>query len=453
MATYSGEFMFIKKIILTSMLILSSGWAQSQSFDLGIQPQFWALDSQEYTLDFDSKVELKTMFTPSDEKIKSQVNRQVEFLFGAFDNNHRQGVPKVNHNIEITSVKNDSSNLHIISYHYKGTVQVSGSGSKYQFYLPTNPDNVYLKSIVVKNGVSQYPCGDSQHYQSQYFWYFFNPKAYGCPLKENVDYFAVTGTLSDLPSTTETFPEYERMLDAEGNLKVSVFYGLNTYGDTNPNTSRDINATSVRAMRSLLLKDGFSSYVLSFDEITKILENRTFDVPYVETFTKSINTNQGTHVVQVQLFFGSTDINGGYGFHKFFAAALMRDSVVIYAGHSGLGSYLSPSEIKKTSNISLQLPKNQYQLIFFNGCSSYPYYGAPYFQMKATDQDPAGTKNLDIMTNGLATYFSAITPSNQAVMNAILNYAETGLKTSYQKIITEADSGNLLSILGDEDNN
>jgi hypothetical protein len=245
MATYSGEFMFIKKIILTSMLILSSGWAHSQSFDLGIQPQFWALDSQEYTLDFDSKVELKSIFTPSDEKIKSQANRQVEFLFGAFDNNHRQGVPKVNHNIEITSVKNDSSNLYVISYHYKGTVQVSGTGANYQFYLPTNPDNVYLKSIVVKSGVTQYPCGDSQHYQSQYFWYFFNPKAYGCPLKENVDYFAVTGTLSHLPSTTETFPEYERMLDAEGNLKVSVFYGLNAYGDTNPKTSTDINATSV----------------------------------------------------------------------------------------------------------------------------------------------------------------------------------------------------------------
>jgi hypothetical protein len=57
------------------------------------------------------------------------------------------------------------------------------------------------------------------------------------------------------------------------------------------------------------------------------------------------------------------------------------------------------------------------------------------------------------MTNGLATYFSAITPSNQAVMAAILNFAESGFKTSYQDIITKADSGNLLSILGDDDNN
>lgn len=446
---------YINTLLTVGAVVATSCTAHSQEmgFDLGVQPQFWALDSSEYTLKFQGHVELQSLFKPNEEKALNQANKQVEFLFGTFDHQHRQGVPKVNHKIKILSITEKSTMNYDIQYFYEGTAQISGSGSSYNFYLPINPDKVYLKSLVVKNGMTEYPCGDSEHFQSQYFWYFFNPTAYGCPLVEGVDYYEIQGQLLDLPKTTQTFPEYSRMIDGSGVLKASVFYGLNAYGDVNPDTSSDVNASSVRAMRSYLKKKGFTSKKLTMDEIMKVLENRTFDLPFVEVFSKKINSNTGVKQIQITVFFGSTDINGGYGFHKFFAQALSSDSVVIYAGHSGLGSYLSPQKIKSISNVDLSVPKENYQLIFFNGCSSYPYYGAPYFKMKSTDQDPEGTKNLDIMTNGLATYFSAITPSNEALMSAVLTFAESGVKTSYQDIITRADSGNLLSILGDEDNN
>lgn len=66
--------------------------------------------------------------------------------------------------------------------------------------------------------------------------------------------------------------------------------------------------------------------------------------------------------------------------------------------------------------------------------------------------DPKGSKNLDILTNGLSTYFNTIANSNFALLNAFDKYAQKGERTTYQQLAQQIDSDNLFGVNGDEDN-
>ena len=55
--------------------------------------------------------------------------------------------------------------------------------------------------------------------------------------------------------------------------------------------------------------------------------------------------------------------------------------------------------------------RNNYQIYYFNGCSTYAYFNSMYFTAK-----PGGKKNLEIITSGLPTL------SSSAVANILSDY-------------------------------
>lgn len=398
-----------------------------------LKPSFWAVESKQAHLSFDFFVIVKSHFEPTQEEALGQVQKQVAFLFGTLDRQVKRAVPKNNHTVKITKVEKLAQKTFKIQYSYVGTIQTENANRLYSFDLPLNPDEVYVKSLVVKNYVTSHPCGDDSHPDQRYFWYFFNPRGSGCPLTEGVDYQKVTGSLTFLESTRSTYPEYDRLI-SNGKIEIQIFYGMDNPQLTHvPEKSKDYNASNYLAMKKYLLAKGYDS---------KILQNGSYENPYVEEFILQTSKAQ----LVVRLFFGGTDIYSGSFFHKAWEQSLAQSSVVIYAGHSGLGSYLDLKQIETASNVNLKMPQDQYQILFMNGCSSYPYYADPYFALKG------GSKNLDILTNGLATLFVAIDSSNKALLKAIENFAINGHKASYQEIISAGDSYNMLAVNGDEDN-
>ena len=68
------------------------------------------------------------------------------------------------------------------------------------------------------------------------------------------------------------------------------------------------------------------------------------------------------------------------------------------------------------------------------------------------DRKPGAGKNLDIVVNGLATYFYAIAPSNNVLFEAVYDYFDSEVETDYQDISGNADSDNLFFVTGDEYN-
>ena len=197
----------------------------------------------------------------------------------------------------------------------------------------------------------------------------------------------------------------------------------------NPFQSSDISADIYLEINRQLMQMGFSKSTVNSSVFTEILQK---------------NTPRGT--IKINMYFLPTSFYGGTEFQKLYKKALEEGSVVIYDGHSGLGEYLNIDKIEKKNNFKINFPTQKYQIYFFNSCSSYPYYNATYFDRKL------GTKNLDIITNGLATLFIAIEPSTMPLLKAIDQYMQTGIKTSYQSIISKSDSENLIGINGDEDN-
>ena len=75
-----------------------------------------------------------------------------------------------------------------------------------------------------------------------------------------------------------------------------------------------------------------------------------------------------------------------------------------------------------------------------------------YFKRKQTAANPKGTKQLEVLTNGLATYFSVMHSTNLVMVQAISAWASEKATPSYQAIAKQLDSKNLFGVNGDNDN-
>jgi len=95
--------------------------------------------------------------------------------------------------------------------------------------------------------------------------------------------------------------------------------------------------------------------------------------------------------LRVRLLFGT---DSGYTVKNYFKEAFKNGDVVLYDGHSYIGSGpLDPGKYS-TSDFS-----GGYQILFFNSCVSFNYYGVDYFDLKS-----GGTKDLDLVTNGIEVW-------------------------------------------------
>lgn len=412
-------------------------------------PWFWAKDGVESIMSFEASTQFYANFSPVEIEVRRNINRQITFLIGSMHHNDIDGAPKLDQKIKILKVQKIGEYLWQADYSYSGTVVSRQlTSSQYQFALPINPEDIYQASVVNNvNGVS-YPCStDRLHTEEQYFWYFWKPELRGCPLKHNKDYVYVTANMETQPSVNLSFPEYDRLFE-NGVANVYLLIGMdNANTSRNPMQSSDINSYTYRQIRSYLQTLRFKPDLITQENYLKKFPRLQKDA-YLEVF----ETQLGNKKINVKLFFGPSGNYDSILFRQFLSESLLNGSLLIYSGHSGLGENLDTEGISSDLGHNLQANQNKYQIYFFNGCSTYPYYNLQYFNLKKSARDPNGTKNLDIVTNGLATYFNALTPSNKVVIDALYNFALTGKKTSYQEIITSADSNNLLAINGDEDN-
>ncbi len=89
---------------------------------------------------------------------------------------------------------------------------------------------------------------------------------------------------------------------------------------------------------------------------------------------------------------------------KLGSVALTKNDIVIYDGHSGLGGFWAADNFFKQTGFNM--PVDKYQVLFFNGCSTFAYYNHDYFHLKSTDNDPSGRRNLDVLTNGIGAEFT-----------------------------------------------
>ncbi len=104
--------------------------------------------------------------------------------------------------------------------------------------------------------------------------------------------------------------------------------------------------------------------------------------------------------------------------------AIKTSDVFVYNGHSYIGyGPLDPSHFSASDFPST------YQIMFVNGCVSYNYYEKDYIPLK-----PGGTKNLELVTNGLESWVNGSGPAMGRFVGAIID----GKQESYTNILKAA---------------
>ncbi|MEK6580420.1 MAG: hypothetical protein AABZ55_14435, partial [Bdellovibrionota bacterium] len=410
-----------------------------------------AKNSTEVIMTFSGEVEFKSPSTPNLSEARKKIEKQLDHLFGPMSFATYYSVPRGNHEVTNVKIRSEGRKVYHATYDYKGTIVVkNGPTTKYDVTLAINPDTIYEAGMVRRYLKKTYPCTD-HHYQSEGdFWYFWNPLQPGCPLKEGRDYKVVTTSIQRIKNTVKTFPEYSRLEASDGKIEIHLLMGMDEpdKNSHDPRKSRDINADNWREFRGHLLQMGFTEREWSDQEIFEIVPRGT-ERPFVTEYSKK----NATGLLVLRLFFGPSGIDEkSKAFHYFMKDAVDNASVFIYDGHSGLGGHLDLESIENAEGFKFAPNKKKYQIYFFDSCTSYTYYNTMYFDRKATSSDPKGSKNLDIMTNGLSTLFDVMSRSNLPVVKAIDAWMNHKGSVSYQDLAQEIDSRNLYGINGDEDN-
>ncbi len=405
---------------------------------------FVGKNNTEAKLSFDYAVEFASDTKPTKAEAKEAIDDQLLYLYGPMQVAKAYGIPKGEHVTKVTKLEKLDGGLYRASYHYEGTIQVKkGPKSRYSVKLPRNTAEA---EIYDKH------CTDSHYPGYDDFWYFWNPDQARCSLEEGVHYDTIAGDLVRLPNTELTYPEYDRLVDtASDSIPIYVFFGKDeAEQNDDPFRSKDLNAEAYRNFRKNLVKNGFSEpEAMDADEMGEILEGNRFKKPFVEvTELKGKRAN-----IRVTMFFGNTGIDEkSDAFHYFYKAANERAGLLIYDGHSGLGGTLDPAAIEERHGFKIKMNRSRYQIFFFNSCTSYSYYNSLYFYRKQKKSTRGLTKNLDILTQGLAAEFDNHARANLALVRAVSIWAAGKKAPSYQKLADQMDQNSLFGINGDEDN-
>ncbi len=404
--------------------------------------EYFGAKNQEANFTFQTQIFVPiSKGTPTNDLVKAEFKLYRQYMLGQMrrtPNNSAAVYPKFSVNVNKVEKSSDSFNRVFVQFTGKG---VFTPGQKeYTFLIPNYTGDIYKKS----HGL----CTETTNVDEGNFWYHWEPKKAGCPLISGTDYSAVTAPLNYIASTTRTYPEYEKLV-RNGGLRMTIFFGMENYDDTdwNPETNtKDWGGIGFRQQRANLLNLGFQSYVWTETEVRKWYNPEAGKpIPHLETMTK--NTPRGT--MTIRLFLGNTGLeHDARGFHAFLKDAIWNDSSVIYNGHSGIGKNLDIPRIADTRGYKLPI-SNDYQVFFLGSCVPYAYYTEMLFKKKSSSTDLTGTKGLDIIAYGNESVFG--NNDDIRLTTALMNYMDTGARTSYQDIVGSQDAY-FLGVNGDEDN-
>lgn len=372
---------------------------------------------------------------PARSEVLKLIDRQLQHLYGtfsvheAFENN--PGIIENKGSPELLGARfNNTAKIARVTYSYRDRVVFKkkvfrGDNPTITFLMPRDPATIYEKSLA-SNGRN--PCTDEHYNNEEDFWYFWNPGNDGCRIPKS-ELQEVTAKLFPKANTKKTYPDYEKILGDNQNgrlVKVVFLVGIDESFRRG-----DLGLKAYKEASELLVKRGFKMAKSGSRQNFLTLKRDKYDV---EIDMRLVDPDEPE-------------------FLNLAAEGLESADIFIYDGHSGLGSYLNLPRFEKHLGRPLKLPLEKSQIFYFNGCSTFPYYNADYFALKRTAQDPAGIRNLDILTTSVGATFDVGAGHDTAFLGGLL----LGKFTTWQKILDEiyavdpAES-TLSHVNGDEDN-
>jgi hypothetical protein len=203
-------------------------------------------------------------------------------------------------------------------------------------------------------------------------FYYWDPRREGCPLAET-DLVTARYTVESSLDAPNVYPEYDRLV-ADNRVSMVAIFGQITHGELESNDWGFIAYESfARRLRQL----GFRSVETYPENRGQRLEKRyggltvSVDMQTPVSYADNVPREQA---------------------NERFRAALLNNEIVYYNGHAFYGS-LTVLDDRSV------YPADTYQIVFMDACWSYAYYTKQIFRNRATDADPSGYTNVDVINN------------------------------------------------------
>lgn len=423
--------------------LLPAALASAVLFACSAAFAYHAKDSYEAEVTFTGRVEIADD-TPDFLIRPSYINRQLLYLAGPLQSAPRKAAAKKDEKIEILGKQRDARTGKLyVRYRYTDTFVLDNDiQDVVKIRLPLHLDDTWERS-----SLDCFSYGAAYHIA-----YFWNPLGKGCKLVDGVDYFTTDGTIvRKLANTTNTMPAYERLTNASGEIRMVLTFGADDdkNGRIGPAKNTDHGVAGYRETRKFLLDQGFTARTVPAEERERECGTTK---PFADSpgFVEELTRKDAGRTIVIRMFWGVANI--GDDSNAFFCMAkeaAERGSVFLYSGHSRVGG-LDIDYMGNQIGTPIKMNQSQYHIYGFFGCSSYSYYNFSYFAAKATKADPDGTRNMDIITNGVTGSFHAMTDFNTKTLAPILNWSARGRKMTWQQIMGSYSKTFLTGVNGDE---
>jgi hypothetical protein len=165
------------------------------------------------------------------------------------------------------------------------------------------------------------------------------------------------------------------------------------------------------------------------------------DAPDV-TFTADLGDGKTIEIVALLVDNVRT---AGQTFNDRYEALSGDADIIAYNGHAGLGSNVRALASKG------KFKTGKYQIFFMNGCDTFAYVDNQLQQAHAdvNDDDPVGSRYLDMVNNVMPSYFHSMPYASMAMMDGLLNYNEP---ETYEEIFKDIDRSEVVVVTGEHDN-
>lgn len=419
--------------------------------------QFYSKSGQEFKVQFQAlhQSSATSLDQLTSELVNYEIKQTIRFLAGPLTVRNIAGIQR-NESILPALDKAYVKNNHVlVPYTYSGVWLIQHEAIAAGYLKIPVPYSVNdLKST---NWQKCTDTSSEEHSTWSFFWYFWDPSRPGCDHKEGTQYQEVNIVLgAETKSTTKSYPEYKNLIHIKNGvptLAMTFAFGyVEDANEPNPYKDSDPGMSEFRRFHGVVQK---KMAALGFKEKDILQSDMTVGATKIGTTFFGLKDG-----VQVEV---SVVAAAGVDQMDIFATSYAKnhDGFFAWFGHSRVGSGFDAEQFKDRLRYSPDKfsVTSDYQLIYWSGCNSYAYYTLPFFKLKADlnpAADPNGTKNLDIISDGLPTYFSFNSFNAQVLLKALLSWQNP---TSYQSIVNDLEnyasgSGStvLVNVLGDEDN-
>ncbi len=329
------------------------------------------------------------------------------------------GTPRDEKTIRVLKFESTEDGKTLVKYQARGKMILHKKAAKkalaagyFQVPLPADLSVIYNEK-----------CTDEHYNSFGDYWYFWDPMTdKGCqylsraPYSNTVKFSISAGDVVN----KEVTPRLDLLRGDNGNGKVLSLYVVNGFAESSSDP-RDDGRLNFKQLNDYLKAQGYD----------ETIERKTNARP-LYVYTKTITLANGKEVdVEIRHLLVETAIESrSTTFAKFFKEAVENADVIIYGGHSGLGGNLDIPSLESKAGAFKFNPKKR-QIFYFDSCASYAYYLGQFKAEKTKSK-------IDILTNGLSSYFE----TSEAVLEGLLEnvLSETENDVSWSDIMKDMEA-------------